>query len=237
MLRAVIFDCDGVIADSERAHLRAFQRVLSAEGLALSEKDYFARYLAMDDRGCFTAVYRDAGLPLGGELLVNFMSRKAACYLEEVKGGVELVPGAVDLARGLARRYPCAVASGALRHEVELVLDVAALAGSFTVIVTAEDVSRGKPDPESFVTALARINTATGASPPVLPADCLVIEDSRHGIAAAHAAGMPCLAVATSYPAEELAEAEMVVKGFVGLDAESVAARFDRRAPVQSGET
>ncbi|MDP3938418.1 MAG: HAD family phosphatase [Deltaproteobacteria bacterium] len=226
MLRAVIFDCDGVIADSERSHLRAFQRVLSEEGLTLSEEDYFARYLAMDDRGCFTAVYRDAGRQLDGGLLRDLISRKAACYLDEVKGGVELVPGAVDLARGLARLFPCAIASGALRHEVEMVLEAAMLTASFTTIVTAEDVSRGKPDPESFVTALARINAATGASPPVLPADCLVIEDSRHGIAAAHAAGMPCLAVATSYPAEELAEAEMVVKGFVGFDAETVVARF-----------
>jgi len=229
VLRAVIFDCDGVIADSERAHLRAFQHVLSAEGIALTEEDYFARYLAMDDRGCFSAVFRDAGRSLDAGALRALIDRKAARYLEEVKGGVDLVPGAVALARGLARRYPCAIASGALRHEVELVLEAAVLADVFQTIVTAEDVSRGKPDPQSYVTALARLNEAVGASPPVLPAECLVIEDSRHGIAAAHAAGMPCLAVATSYPVEALEEADMVVKGFVGLDPEAITARFNRR--------
>jgi HAD superfamily hydrolase (TIGR01509 family) len=232
VLRAVIFDCDGVIADSERAHLRAFQRVLTKEGITLTEEQYIARYLAkdaMDDRGCFTAVYRDAGRPLDAPSLRGLIDRKAAFYLEEVKGGVDLVPGAVDLARDLARRYPCAIASGALRHEVALVLEAAKITDLFKTIVTAEDVSRGKPDPESYVTALSRLNAEAGASPPVLPAECLVIEDSRHGVAAARAAGMPCLAVATSYPAEALAEADMVVKTFVGLDAGTVAARFAGR--------
>lgn len=229
MLRAVIFDCDGVIADSERAHLRAFQRVLSEEGITLTEKDYFARYLAMDDRGCFTAVYRDAGRPLEAGKLRGLVDRKAARYLEEVKGGVDLIPGAVDLARGLARRYPCAVASGALRHEVALVLEAALIEHLFKAIVTAEDVARGKPDPESYLTALARLNDAVRPTPPFSPADCLVIEDSRHGITAAHAAGMRCLAVATSYPVEALGEADMVVKGFVGLDADAVSERFARR--------
>ena len=228
MLRAVIFDCDGVLADSERAHLRAFQRVLADEGITLTEEAYFDRYLAMDDRGCFTAVYRDAGRPLDQAQLGGLIDRKAARYLEEVKEGVVLIPGAVELARALASRFPCAVASGALRHEVDLVLKAAGLTQVFKTVVAAEDVSRGKPDPESYLTALRTLNAAAGAAPPVRAAECLVIEDSRHGITAAHAAGMPCLAVATSYPAEALADADLVVKGFVGLDPETVIAHFAR---------
>jgi len=101
VLRAVIFDCDGVIADSEPAHLRAFQRVLEAQGIALTAADYYARYLAMDDRGCFTAVFRDAGRELTPERLADLVARKARAYAEETGAGPDLIPGAVDLARAL----------------------------------------------------------------------------------------------------------------------------------------
>ena len=226
MLRAVIFDCDGVLADSERAHLRAFQKVLSGEGITLTEEAYFARYLARDDRGCFTAVYYDADRPLDGPKLSDLLERKSARYLEEVKDGVGLIPGAAELAGALSKRLPCAVASGALRHEVDLVLDAASLANTIRVVVTAEDVSRGKPDPESYTTALARLNAESGAKPAIGPGECLVVEDSRHGVAAARAAGMRCLAITTSYPADALREADLVVESFVGLDPQSILEHF-----------
>jgi HAD superfamily hydrolase (TIGR01509 family) len=231
VLRAVIFDCDGVIADSEPAHLRAFQRVLAAEGIALSETDYYERYLAMDDRGCFTAVFRDAGRGLAPGRLADLVARKARAYAEEAGAGPDLIPGAADLARALGARYPCAVASGALRHEVDLVLRAAALEAIFRVVVTAEDVTRGKPDPESYLTALARLNAASGAQPAIAPGECLVIEDSRLGIAAARRAGMRALAITTSYGAEALAEADLVVGSFQGLAPGRLAALFEAPPP------
>ncbi len=228
MLRAVIFDCDGVLADSERAHLRAFQEVLSREGITLTEEAYFTRYLARDDRGCFTAVFNDAGRPLDAPKLRELLERKSARYLEEAKGGVGLIPGAADLARALSNRFPCAVASGALRHEVDLVLDAASLASTIRVVVTAEDVSRGKPDPETYETALARLNEESGSMPAISPGECLVVEDSRHGVASARAAGMRCLAITTSYPADALRDADLVVESFVGLDPQSLVEHFSR---------
>ena len=228
MLRAVIFDCDGVLADSERAHFRAFQKVLSREGITLTEEAYFARYLALDDRGCFAAVFKDAERPLDGPKLRELLERKAARYLEEAKDGVDLIPGVVDLVRALSQRFPCAVASGALRHEVDLVLDAASLTGTLRVVVTAEDVSRGKPHPESYETALARLNAESGSTPAISPGECLVVEDSRHGVAAARAAGMRCLAITTSYPADALGDADLVVESFVGLDPQSIVEHFSR---------
>jgi beta-phosphoglucomutase len=229
LLRAVIFDCDGVLADSERAHLRAFQRVLEGEGVSLSEEAYFDRYLAMDDRGCITAVLRDAGREIAPEALSDLVSRKSRAYLEEIGDGLALIPGAADLARALARRLPCAIASGALRHEVEMVLEKASLAGVFRVIVTTEDVAHGKPDPEAYETALARLNEAVGPPRAIRPEECLVVEDSRHGVSAARAAGMRCLAVTTSYPAEALAAADRVIDSFVGLEPETLTALFPER--------
>jgi HAD superfamily hydrolase (TIGR01509 family) len=196
----VIFDCDGVLADSERAHLRAFQRVLSGEGISLTEAAYFERYLAMDDRGCLAAVIQDAGREIDPGALSDLVSHKSRAYLEEIAGGLTLIPGAADLARSLSGRFLCAIASGALRHEVEMVLEKASLAGVFQVIVTSEDVTRGKPDPESYVTALPRLNEATRPSPAIQPGECLVVEDSKHGVAAARAAGMRCRRACDAWP-------------------------------------
>lgn len=226
MLRAVIFDCDGVLADSEPAHLRAFQRVLAEEGVPLTREAYYARYLAMDDRGCFTAVLRDAGREPDPALVEALVRRKAKAYLEGTAAGIDPIPGAADLARALGARLPCAVASGALRHEVQRILEAMGLGGVFRTVVTAEDVSRGKPDPESYLTALTGINEVVGASVPIAPCETLVIEDSRHGIAAARAAGMRCLAVTTSYDAGALGDADLVVDSFVDLAPERLDALF-----------
>jgi HAD superfamily hydrolase (TIGR01509 family) len=217
-----------VIADSEHAHLRAFQRILSDEGITLTEKAYFDRYLAMDDRGCLAAVFKDAGRAVSPEALRALAARKSRAYLDEVASGIKLIPGGGELARALSRRFPCAMASGALRHEIDLVIKAANLSGVFRSVVTAEDVSRGKPDPESYMTALARLNAELLLSPQICPEECLVIEDSIHGITAAIGAGMRCLAITTSYDAEAIGKADLVVSSFVGLEIETLTALFSQ---------
>jgi sugar-phosphatase len=113
------------------------------------------------------------------------------------------VPGALEFVRAAARDgYRLAVVSGALRREVELVLREAGLGTYFNVIVAAEDVRACKPDPEGYLRAREQLG--------VLPEQCVVIEDSLPGLAAARAAGMRCVMVATSHPAAELAAADLV---------------------------
>ena len=111
----------------------------------------------------------------------------------------------------LSRALPLAVASGALRHEIETILTAAGLHDYFPAIVSAEDVKQGKPEPEIFLKALAALNAPQGKSDVIQADECVVIEDSKEGVRGARRAGMRCLAVTNSHPAELLHEAHAVV--------------------------
>ena len=226
MLRAILFDFDGVIADSEPAHLRAFRAVMAGEGVELTEETYTSRYLGLDDRTCLRATLRDAGKTVSDEALEVLFRRKSEHYLQGLREGAALRPGAGDFIRRASSRYPLTVASGALRNEIELVLEGADLRACFVDIVSAEDVQRCKPHPEPFLTALNRLNGRLEPSPPIRPAECLVIEDALHGIAAAHEAGMKCLAVAGSCPAYRLGAADAVAQTLEALPLERIEGMF-----------
>jgi HAD superfamily hydrolase (TIGR01509 family) len=226
MLRAILFDFDGVIADSEPAHFRAFRAVMAEEGLGLDGGIYYERYLGLDDRACLRAMLRDAGRSVSDEALEALFRRKSEGYLQGLREEAVLRPGAADFIRRVSDRHPLMVASGALRPEIELVLAGADLRACFVDIVSAEDVRHCKPHPEPFLTALARLNDRLAVSPPVRPAECLVIEDALHGIAAAHGAGMKCLAVAGSCPAYRLGAADAVVQTLEALSVERLEGMF-----------
>ncbi|MBW8056688.1 MAG: HAD family phosphatase [candidate division NC10 bacterium] len=217
MLRAIIFDFDGVIVDTERFHFQALQRVLEEEQIRLSWEEYTQTYLAMDDKNCFRTALARHGRSLTPGMVEELSERKAGHFLTAVPNAVTLFPGVEDIIRQAETKHPLAIASGALREEIELILGNVGLREFFRVVVAAEDVVKGKPDPEAYITALARLNRLI-AGKPVKPSECLVIEDSRHGVAAATGAGMRCLAVANSYPPEELAAAHLVVKSLEQLD-------------------
>jgi beta-phosphoglucomutase len=210
MLRAVIFDFNGILVDDEPIHLELFQKVLEEEGLSLTDEDYYARYLGMDDRGCFRAVFKDRGRPLNDATLAKLIQRKAGYYRESIATRTVIFPGVETLVPALAQHLPLAVASGALREEIEMILKGVGLKEFFQVIVSAEDVSDGKPHPEIFVKALREINRVGARNEPIRSSECLVVEDSKEGILAAHRAGIKCLAVSNSHPACELS-AEAVV--------------------------
>lgn len=228
MLRAIIFDFDGVVTDSEPTHYAVFQRVLDEElGLTLTEADYYARYLGYDDRGCFAAILTDQGRPAPQALIDRLVRRKAEAFLEQLKQHLVVFPGVREFVREAAPRYRLAIASGALRHEIEFVLERAGIRQAFEHITSAEDVRRGKPDPESFLHALTSLNQRTppGVSP-LAAGDCLVVEDSLPGIRGAHAAGMKVLAVANTHPATELAEADAVARSLGDITVRELAERL-----------
>jgi HAD superfamily hydrolase (TIGR01509 family) len=217
MLRAVIFDFNGIIVDDEPIHFELFQRVLQEEDINLTEADYYARYLGFDDRGAFTTAYREHGRALSDSKLAQLIERKAAYYQEETKSKIRVFPGIQTLVPTLAKKLPLAIASGALRNEIEIILSGIGLSAHFRAIVSAEDVSRGKPEPEIFLKALAQLNAALSSDHPISPAECLVIEDSKEGIRGARHAGMKCLAVTNSHPAKLLNEADSIVHSLEGV--------------------
>lgn len=217
MLRAVIFDFNGIIVDDEPIHFKLFQRVLGEEGISLGEETYYERYLGFDDRGAFMAGFRDHHRPLSEDKLRELVERKAAYYQEAIRNHVTIFPGVKELILELSPTLLLAVASGALRHEIEAILTTAGLLPYFDAIVSAEDVTQGKPEPEIFLKALAALNACGRAATPIQPGECLVIEDSKEGVRGARRAGMKCLAVTNSHPAELLSEANAVVKSLEGV--------------------
>jgi len=227
MLRAVIFDCDGVIVNSEPHHLTAFREVLATEGIPLSIEEYYTKYLAMDDKGCFEAVLRDHDRPIDNKILKSLIIRKMEVYRRLSNQELILYPGVVELVNNLKDRYRLAIASGAFRGEVKYALEKGGIRSAFPVLVTAQDVRNGKPHPEAFQTALSQINQQDPVpSPPIRPEECLVIEDSVHGIDGAKAAGMKCLAVTNSYPKAKLTRADIIVDNLEGIEPQDLEALF-----------
>jgi HAD superfamily hydrolase (TIGR01509 family) len=212
MLRAVIFDFNGIIVDDEPIHFELFKKVLGEEGIVLTEEAYYARYLGFDDRGAFSFGYREHNRPLTLEKLAELIERKADYYQDAIRNHVAIFPGVKSLVADLAQSLPLAVASGALRNEIETILTTAGLINYFKAIVSAEDIERGKPEPDIFLKALAVLNQQNNNGKPIAAADCVVIEDSKEGIKGARRAGMKCLAVTNSHPAALLTDANTVVK-------------------------
>ena len=212
MLRAVIFDFNGIIVDDEPIHFELFQKVFAEEGIALTKDAYYTRYLGFDDRGAFSFGYREHNRSLSQEKLAKLIERKADYYQKAIRNHVAIFPGVKSLVTNLAQGLPLAVASGALRNEIETILTTAGLINHFKVIISAEDVERGKPEPDIFLKALAALNQQNSNRNPIAATDCVVIEDSKEGIKGAHSAGMKCLAVTNSHPPELLNEAHAVVK-------------------------
>jgi HAD superfamily hydrolase (TIGR01509 family) len=202
VLKAIIFDFNGILVDDEPIHLELFRRVLEEEGLSLSDEDYYAKYLGMDDRGCFRAVFQAHARELTDAQVEELIARKAVYYKQTIAQRTRIFPGVTRVVPELAARFPLAVASGALRDEIDLILSGIGLKNCFQVIISAEDVADGKPHPEIFIKALRELNKERPE--PIRASECLVIEDSKEGILAAHRAGIKCLAVTNSHPASEL---------------------------------
>jgi HAD superfamily hydrolase (TIGR01509 family) len=211
MLRAVIFDFNGVLVDDEPIHMEMFQKVLLEEGLSLDDREYYSLYLGMDDRSCFKAIYHNRGHVLSDTSLEKLIQCKAKYYRESIGNRIAVFPGVRKLVPELFSHLPLAIGSGALRSEIDMILESISLKYFFQVVVSAEDVREGKPSPETFAKALFLLNQMA-AEKSIEPAECLVIEDSKEGIRGARSAGMKCLAVANSHRAEELTEADAVVQ-------------------------
>jgi len=221
MLRLIIFDFDGVIADSEKVHFECFREALEGEGLSFDWDEYSQKYLGYEDNEAFYRKLTDAGAPATPELVKQLCQRKSANFLRRMQGGCVIMAGVVDfLGKVRQRGIICAICSGAKRREIEFILYQAKLQDFFAQIVSADDVRRGKPDPEGYLLSLARVNASLDGQEPIRSEQSVVIEDSFWGIEAAHRAGMRCLAVATTYLSERLKDADAVVRDLTCLTVE-----------------
>jgi beta-phosphoglucomutase len=228
-LQAVIFDCDGVLVDTEPLHYRAFQEVLAPLGLAHSYAHYLEHFIGFDDRDAFLHAFKEAGRALGPEGLARLTAAKEQALEKIVLEGVPTFPGVVELVRDLASHgTPLAIASGALRHEVYAFVASLGLDGLFSVVVAADEVKRSKPDPETYLAALNRLrempgNGALGAG------SCIAVEDTPAGIASARGAGLFVVGVTNSFPKEDLGGADLVVESLAGMTHGAMAGLLARR--------
>jgi HAD superfamily hydrolase (TIGR01509 family) len=196
---AVLWDLDGVLVDSTRYHYEAFRQLLAELGRDLAESEFAPLFGLPNDTILRTLLGRlspDRSRALG--------ARKEHLFRQGIAGRVRALPGAEGLVRRLsASRVPQAIVSSAPRANVQLILRSLGLERAIAAVVGEEDVTRGKPDPEGFLTAATRLGVESDG--------CVVLEDAPAGLTAAKAAGMSCIGVATTRPAGQLTQADLVV--------------------------
>jgi beta-phosphoglucomutase len=212
-VQAIVFDFDGVLADSEMLHLRVYRELLEPSGVSISTEDYFARYLGSDDEGVFQQVAIDYKLLLGDEEIELLIAEKARRFEALVAAGGVMYPTTAACVRRLAAVWPLGIASGALRGEIELMLNGARLADAFKFIVAAGDTDHGKPAPDPYLRAAELHGVPPGA--------CVAIEDSHAGLESARSAGMRTIGIANTYPRDTLT-ADAVIGSLDELTAEFI---------------
>lgn len=208
-----IFDWDGVIIDSARLHEQSWHRLAAELGTTIAPQS-FLRGFGMKSARIIEEIHRWASEP---EEVARLTNRKEALYREIVaQAEIAPLPGVTEWLHRLHEAgVPRAVASSTQRLNIDAVLDRLGLQGTFSAIVSAEDVIHGKPHPEVFEKAADRLGLARNC--------CVVFEDAHVGIEAAHAAGMKVVAVTTTHPPEQLAAADLVVRQLDELSVEQVA--------------
>jgi len=199
---AALFDWDGVIIDSGAAHKRSWEMLAEEAGLPLPA-DHFLRGFGMRNEVIIPELLRWTDDPYR---VTALSLRKEELYRGLVEQeGIQVLPGVKVYLQSLKDAgVPCVLGSSTHRLNIETILDRIGLRPFFSDIVSSEDVTHGKPDPEVFLKAAAKAGSA--------PADCVVFEDAHHGILAAKAAGMKAVGVLTTHPGATLAGADRLVR-------------------------
>lgn len=204
-MRAVVFDFDGVLADSEPLHLAACQEVFATVGVELPRDEYYAKYLGYDDPTMFRVLAAERGWEFSQDKINALIAEKARIFDQIIESRDVLYPGAAECIERLAADFPLGIASGALRHEIEMILRRARLDRHIRFIVASGETPESKPAPDPY----ARAAELHGLP----PSACVAIEDSRWGIQSAKTAGLRCVGITNTYPASELTGADHVING------------------------
>ncbi len=207
-IQAVIFDFDGVIADTEPLHYASFNQVVVPGGMGCTWEEYQQHYMGFDDRDLFREAYRRKGQRLTDDQIKTLLDEKADAFVGLVAKGVAPYVGIPEVVQGLAEHLPLALCSGALRSDIEPVLRLFQLDTAFPVQVTAEDVPRSKPDPTCYCLAVDRL--AVHYQRLFEPDACVAVEDTPAGISAAREAGLHVVAVTHTHHRSTLEAADAI---------------------------
>jgi len=220
MVKAVIFDFDGVISDSEILHFRAFNKILAQFGFQIEKPDYYLKYLGLTDKDCYKTRIKQGHLPVTEENVPELVAQKKVVYQKLAESDGHIIDGVlpfIDLLNhhGIIK----AICSGALEAEIRYTLSQAKLEDEFITVVAADHVMVGKPDPQGYCLTLTQLQELDCT---LTTGQCIVIEDSHWGLAAAQAAGMKTIAVTNSYPAEQLGMADKIVANLDQITADDL---------------
>ena len=230
MIKAIFFDLNGVIIDDERIHLKAYREVLLDENVPLTDEDYFAS-LGMDDAAFVRAAYGRAGRPLIDEMMNALIKREHELHREFITNDLPVPAGVVTFIKAAARHFELGIVSMAERREIDHVLGLAGLDKVFSVVVSAEPGLKHKPAPDCYQRALELLNgrRRSAGELPLLPGECLAIEDAPPGIESARAVGMRTVGVTNTVPESHLraAQADVVTTNLSDWSADAVHHLFD----------
>lgn len=205
VIKAILFDFNGVIVDDEGIQREIYKEILAAEGVEMTDEDYAASH-GMDDVTFVRAAYERKGKTVDDAKTQEIIAAKFAKWREVVGDNFPLFPGIGDFVEKMSHEFALGVVSMEKGHQIQYILDKSGLAKHFSVIVSAEDVSACKPDPQSYrigFNKLDAVRTAAGHLP-MTHGECLVIEDTAAGIKAARNADLPALGVTNTVDAATL---------------------------------
>ena len=230
MIKAIFFDFNGVIIDDETIQMKAYQEVLRGHQIDLTEEWYMSA-LGMDDRTFVQAMFGRAKKPLTDPVLKTVLGAKTDLHRQMIEDELPLFPGVLTFLKAASRHFSLGLVSMANKVEVGYVFQRANLTPLFSIIVTAEDASACKPSPDCYLTGLTKLNKKRQHERklPLLPRECLAIEDSPPGIESARVAGMRTLGVTNTVSADALrgAGAEVVTASLADWTAETVKLVFE----------
>ncbi|MGI8469466.1 MAG: HAD family hydrolase [Pyrinomonadaceae bacterium] len=229
MIRAILFDFNGVIINDEPVQLRAYQEILKNDGINFTEEDYY-KCAGMDNERFVRQQFENAGKNLTDERVNEIIAGKTEGWKKQVDAEMPLFAGVENFIKKCDRRFALGIVSMASLDEIEYVLARTALADNFTAIISAEDVGECKPNPECYIKGFQKLDAARIARKhyPLIHRECLVIEDAPAGIEAAKRAGMRVLAVTNTFDEKTLREAgaDSVTKNLDDWMPESIALTF-----------
>ncbi len=230
VLKAVLFDFNGVIINDESIHHQALEEILLAENLPIRGQELWKISVGRSDRSCLREILKSRGRFVTDEYLDKLVVKKASIYRQRLQQLVTLpiYPEVIQfIDKMYASKYKLAVVTGSVRSEAELVLQQAEIDRYFEIVVTGDDISESKPNPEGYLLAVTRLNELN-PDLNLLPTECLAIEDTFAGIQAAKSAGIQVVAIAHTYPFHMLQrQANWTIDTFADLELDRVVEFFN----------
>jgi beta-phosphoglucomutase-like phosphatase (HAD superfamily) len=214
MIKAIVFDFDGVLADTEPLHFRAYQEVLASVSTTLTREEYYEQLVGYNDVDCFRLIAQSRGWEPDESRIAALVADKGRVFEQIILDTDTLYAGAAGCVERMAAAFPLGIASGALKHEILLTLKRARLDHHFCFIVGSGDTPKSKPAPDPYIRAAEKHRLP--------PGECVAIEDSRWGIESARTAGLRTVGITHTYPADHLGAPDVVIKSLAEFTPELV---------------